>query len=48
VHKLIRTLGEIKSGKVFRGVLGEYVESVSDIPSTLQEIKKERDSDIGV
>jgi len=42
-EKLIQTLGEIKSGKVFRGVLwilGEYVERVSDIQSTLQEIRK--------
>ena len=40
---LIQTLGEVKSGKVFRGVLwiiGEYVESVSGIQSTLQEIRK--------
>jgi coatomer subunit beta len=42
-ERLIQTLGEVKSGKVFRGVLwilGEYVESVSDIQSTLQEIRK--------
>jgi coatomer subunit beta len=42
-EKLIQTLGEIKSGKVFRGILwilGEYVESVSDVQSTLQEIRK--------
>jgi coatomer subunit beta len=42
-EKLIQTLGEIKSGKVFRGVLwilGEYVESLSDVQSTLQEIRK--------
>jgi coatomer subunit beta len=42
-EKLIQTLGEIKSGKVFRGVLwilGEYVESLPDIQSTLQEIRK--------
>ena len=41
--KLIQTLGEIKSGKVFRGVLwilGEYVEGVSDIQSTILEIRK--------
>jgi coatomer subunit beta len=42
-ERLIQTLGEVKSGKVFRGVLwilGEYVESVLDIQSTLQEIRK--------
>ena len=42
-EKLIQALGEIKSGKVFRGVLwilGEYVESLPDIQSTLQELKK--------
>jgi vesicle coat complex subunit len=42
-ERLIQTLGEVKSGKVFRGVLwilGEYIESVSDIQSTLQEIRK--------
>lgn len=42
-EKLIQTLGEIKSGKVFRGVLwilGEYVEGVADIQSTLQEVRK--------
>ena len=41
--KLIQALGEIKSSKVFRGVLwilGEYVESLPDIQSTLQEIRK--------
>lgn len=40
---MIQTLGEIKSGKVFRGVLrilGEYVEGMSDIQSTLQEIRE--------
>ncbi|TFK38623.1 coatomer protein [Crucibulum laeve] len=42
-EKLISTLSEIKSGKVFRGILwilGEYVESVPDIQSTMQEIRK--------
>ncbi|GLB43734.1 putative the coatomer is a cytosolic protein complex that binds to dilysine motifs and reversibly associates with Golgi non- clathrin-coated vesicles, which further mediate biosynthetic protein transport from the ER, via the Golgi up to the trans Golgi network [Lyophyllum shimeji] len=42
-EKLISTLPEIKSGKVFRGVLwilGEYVETVSDIQSTMREIRK--------
>jgi|SRR5882762_2896121 coatomer subunit beta len=41
--KLIQTLNEIKSGKVFRGVLwilGEYVESLPDIQSALREIRK--------
>jgi coatomer subunit beta len=42
-EKLISTLPEIKSGKVFRGILwilGEYVESVSDIQSTMREVRK--------
>ncbi|TFK67569.1 Coatomer, beta subunit [Pluteus cervinus] len=42
-EKLIQTLSEIKSGKVFRGVLwilGEYVEAVSDIQIALQAIRK--------
>jgi coatomer subunit beta len=42
-EKLISTLSEIKSGKVFRGILwilGEYVESVSDIQSTMREVRK--------
>ena len=41
-EKLIQTLSEIKSGKVFRGVLwilGEYVEGLPDIRATLQEIR---------
>ncbi|EGN93580.1 hypothetical protein SERLA73DRAFT_97514 [Serpula lacrymans var. lacrymans S7.3] len=41
--KLVQTLSEIKSGKVFRGVLwilGEYVEGLADIQSTLQELRK--------
>lgn len=40
---LIRTLSEIKSGKVYRGVLwilGEYVESADDIVETFQEVRK--------
>lgn len=40
---LIRTLPEIKSGKVYRGVLwilGEYVESVNEIVDTFQEVRK--------
>ena len=42
-EKLISTLPEIKSGKVFRGclwILGEYVESVADIQSTMREVRK--------
>ncbi|KAG2067188.1 Coatomer, beta subunit [Suillus decipiens] len=41
--KLIQTLTEIKSGKTFRGVLwilGEYVEGLSDIQATFQDIRK--------
>lgn len=41
-EKLIQTLSEIKSGKVFRGILwilGEYVEGLLDIQATLQEIR---------
>ncbi|KAI0307627.1 coatomer beta subunit [Multifurca ochricompacta] len=40
---LIRTLPEIKSGKVYRGVLwilGEYVESADEISETFQEVRK--------
>jgi len=40
---LIRTLPEIKSGKVYRGVLwilGEYVEGVNEIANTFQEVRK--------
>jgi coatomer subunit beta len=40
---LIRTLPEIKSGKVYRGVLwilGEYVESADEIINTFQELRK--------
>ncbi|KAF8814026.1 coatomer protein [Phlegmacium glaucopus] len=42
-EKLIATLSEIRSGKVFRGILwilGEYVESVPDIQSTMREVRK--------
>ena len=42
-QKLIDTLTEIKSGKVFRGVLwiiGEYTESAEDIQSAMREIRK--------
>jgi coatomer subunit beta len=40
---LIRTLPEIKSGKVYRGILwilGEYVESANEIVETFQELRK--------
>lgn len=43
VEKLISNLPEIKSGKVFRGVLwilGEYVENVADIQGTMREVRK--------
>lgn len=42
-EKLIQTLGEIKSGKVYRGVLwilGEYAESIPEIQHTFQELRK--------
>lgn len=42
-EKLIQTLGEIKSGKVYRGVLwilGEYAESVPEIQETFQQLRK--------
>ncbi|KAJ7578395.1 coatomer protein [Mycena floridula] len=42
-EKLIQTLPEVKSGKVFRGVLwilGEYVENVEDIHSTMRQVRK--------
>jgi len=42
-EKLIAALSDVKSGKVFRGVLwilGEYVESIPDIHSAMQEIRK--------
>jgi coatomer subunit beta len=41
--KLIATLPEVKSGKVFRGVLwilGEYVENISDIQGVMREVRK--------
>ncbi|KAF8216278.1 coatomer beta subunit [Mycena galopus ATCC 62051] len=41
--RLIEKLNEIKSGKVFRGVLwilGEYIESVPEIQAAMQEIRK--------
>jgi len=41
--KLISTLSEIKSGKVFRGVLwilGEYVEEMANIEAAMQEVRK--------
>ncbi|CAL1694195.1 unnamed protein product [Somion occarium] len=42
-EKLIQTLGEIKSGKVYRGILwilGEYAESVPEIQDTFQQVRK--------
>lgn len=42
-QKLIQTLSEIKSGKVYRGILwilGEYVESAEDIKFAMREIRK--------
>ena len=42
-EKLLQTLGEIKSGKVFRGVLwilGEYLEGDANIQNGVQEIRK--------
>lgn len=41
-QKLVQTLPEIKSGKVFRGILwilGEYVESTADVLATVQELR---------
>ncbi|KAG9220316.1 hypothetical protein CCMSSC00406_0006381 [Pleurotus cornucopiae] len=42
-EKLISTLPEIKSGKVYRGILwilGEYVENTADIERAMKEIRK--------
>ncbi|KAA1471444.1 coatomer beta subunit [Dentipellis sp. KUC8613] len=42
-ERLIQTLPEIKSGKVFRGVLwilGEYVENANEILEAFQEVRK--------
>ena len=42
-EKLIQTLPEIKSGKVYRGVLwilGEYAEEAKDIQDTFRELRK--------
>ncbi|KAF9447848.1 coatomer protein [Macrolepiota fuliginosa MF-IS2] len=42
-EKLYSTLPEIKSGKVFRGVLwilGEYVETIPSITDTMREVRK--------
>ncbi|KAI0348157.1 coatomer protein [Trametopsis cervina] len=42
-EKLIQTLGEIKSGKVYRGVLwilGEYAETTPEVQQTFQELRK--------
>ncbi|SPO26566.1 probable SEC26 - coatomer complex beta chain of secretory pathway vesicles [Ustilago trichophora] len=43
VDKLLRTLTDIKSGKVFRGALwivGEYCASIEDIKEAMQQIRK--------
>lgn len=42
-QKLIQTLSEIKSGKVYRGVLwilGEYAEEIAEIQDTFRELRK--------
>ena len=42
-EKLLETLGDIKSGKVYRGIfwiLGEYAESVPEIQNTFQQFRK--------
>ncbi|KAK2462886.1 hypothetical protein APHAL10511_005084 [Amanita phalloides] len=42
-EKLTQTLTEIKSGKVFRGVLwilGEYIEEADDIQNAVREVRK--------
>nr|ASF90239.1 hypothetical protein SPAR06783 [Bartheletia paradoxa] len=42
-EKLLRTFGDVKSGKVFRGALwivGEYCIEIEDIKEALQEIRK--------
>ena len=42
-EKLITTLGEIKSGKVYRGVLwilGEYTEDIKEIQEIFRELRK--------
>lgn len=43
VEKLLRTFGDIKSGKVFRGALwivGEYCHTVEDVKEAAQQIRK--------
>ncbi|MCO5546859.1 hypothetical protein L7F22_000296 [Adiantum nelumboides] len=43
LEKLLRTFGDIKSGKVFRGALwivGEYCESIEDVQEAMQQIRK--------
>ncbi|SCV74221.1 BQ2448_6653 [Microbotryum intermedium] len=43
VERLLSTMGEIKSGKVFRGALwivGEYGSTVEDLKETMQQIRK--------
>lgn len=42
-EKLIQTLSDIKSGKVYRGVLwilGEYAETVPEIQETFRQLRK--------
>ncbi|KAN0059873.1 coatomer subunit beta [Thecaphora frezii] len=42
VDKLLRTFGDIKSGKVFRGALwivGEYCDGIDDIKEAMQQIR---------
>jgi coatomer subunit beta len=42
-EKLIQNLGEIKSGKVYRGVfwiLGEYAETIPEIQNIFQQLRK--------
>lgn len=43
VEKLLRTFGDIKSGKVFRGALwivGEYCQGLDDVKEAMQQIRK--------
>ncbi|PWN34402.1 putative SEC26 [Meira miltonrushii] len=43
VDKLLRTFGEIKSGKVFRGslwIVGEYCETLEDVKEAMQQIRR--------
>jgi coatomer subunit beta len=43
VDKLLRTFGDIKSGKVFRGslwIVGEYCETLEDVKEAMQQIRR--------